>query len=129
MIDTHTAIWYLTEPHNLSIAAENAINNAEANGVIFVSAMTIIEVIYLIDKGKIPIDVLIVLRDALDDAATAFEFVEISRPIADAVESVSRGIVPDLPDRVIAATALHLGLPLVTKDNQIRLLTTIQTIW
>ncbi len=32
-------------------------------------------------------------------------------------------------DRIIAATALYLGLPLVTKDHKIRELSIIQTIW
>jgi predicted nucleic acid-binding protein len=31
--------------------------------------------------------------------------------------------------RIIAATALYLGLPLVTKDHKIRNLDVIQTIW
>jgi len=29
-------------------------------------------------------------------------------------------IVPDMPDRIIAATALHLDLPLVTRDRAIQ---------
>ena len=34
-----------------------------------------------------------------------------------------------MPDRIIAATALSLGLPLVTADTEIRKLTNITTIW
>lgn len=37
-------------------------------------------------------------------------------------------IVPDMPDGLIAATALHLQAPLLTRDNQIRL-ASLQTIW
>jgi predicted nucleic acid-binding protein len=33
-----------------------------------------------------------------------------------------------MPDRIIAATAFHLGLPLVTRDAQIRS-ANITTIW
>ena len=32
--------------------------------------------------------------------------------VASALRSIPRDIVPDMPDRIIAATALHLGLPL-----------------
>ena len=129
MIDTHTTIWYFAEPHNLSTTAEKAIDNAEANGVIYVSAITIVEIIYLIDKGKIPVDVLTLLRDALDDSTTAFRLIEIGREIADEVENIPRSVIPDMPDRIISATALQLGLPLVTKDSKINALITIKTIW
>ncbi len=33
-----------------------------------------------------------------------------------------------MPDRIIAATALHLGLPLVTRDRRLQA-AIIQTIW
>jgi predicted nucleic acid-binding protein len=91
--------------------------------------MTIIELIYLIEKGKIPQDVLDLLRDVLDDTTTAFRLIEISREIADEVENIPRPTVPDMPDRIISATALHLNLPLVTKDHEIQALQNIQTIW
>jgi predicted nucleic acid-binding protein len=36
--------------------------------------------------------------------------------------------VPDLPDRVIAATALHLDVPLISRDHNIKL-PGLKTIW
>ena len=44
----------------------------------------------------------------------------LDRRVADALESVKRTDVPDLPDRIIAATAVALGVPLVTRDGKIR---------
>jgi len=35
-------------------------------------------------------------------------------------QSVSREQIPDLPDRVIAATALLHGVPVLTRDHRIR---------
>ena len=37
-------------------------------------------------------------------------------------------VVPEMPDWIIAATALALGLPLVTRDLRIRS-TSVPTIW
>lgn len=54
----------------MSKPAETAIDKTEANGIIFVWAITIVELIYLTEKGKIPPDVLDLLRDALDDPTT-----------------------------------------------------------
>lgn len=129
VIDTHIAIWYFSDPTQLSLPAESAIDKAEANGIIYVSAITIVELIYLTEKGKIPPDVLDLLRDALDDPTTAFRLIETSREIADEVENISRPTVPEMPDRIIAATALHLNLPLVTKDSKIQALQNIQIVW
>lgn len=49
--------------------------------------------------------------------------------VAQAVKQIPRAVVADMPDRIIAATALSLGLPLVTADTEIRKLTNITTIW
>ena len=42
--------------------------------------------------------------------------------------SLTRITVPDMSDRIIAATALYLNLPLVTADHQIQA-SGIHTIW
>lgn len=129
VIDTHIVIWYFADPMQLSKPAEKAIDEAEQNGLIFVSAITIVELIYLIEKKKIPQDILDLLRTALDDPTTAFRFIEMSREISDEVENIPRLTVPEMPDRIISATALHLNLPLITKDHKIQNLTNINTIW
>ncbi len=129
VVDTHIVVWYFADPTQFSTLAENAIDGAETSGTIFVSSITIVELIYLIEKNKIRRDVLNLLRVALDDSTTAFRLMELSREIADEVENIPRSAVPDMPDRIISATALHLNLPLVTKDDKIRALRSIQTIW
>ena len=45
-----------------------------------------------------------------------------------AVAEISRAAVPDMPDRIIAATARRHGLPLVSRDRKIRACG-IETIW
>jgi predicted nucleic acid-binding protein len=41
---------------------------------------------------------------------------------------VSRDEVPDLPDRIIAATAQFFGVPVLSRDGRIRA-ANIKTIW
>ena len=44
------------------------------------------------------------------------------------MKAIVRQEVPDLPDRVIAATALQLSVPVVSRDGRIRA-SSVQTIW
>ncbi len=37
-------------------------------------------------------------------------------------------VVPELPDRIIAATALYLGLPLISRDRAIQQ-ASIEVVW
>jgi predicted nucleic acid-binding protein len=55
--------------------------------------------------------------------------VPLDRSISLAVRQIDRAIVPEMPDRIIAATALHLNCPLVTRDHKIQAFTGITTIW
>ncbi len=112
-----------------SALAQAALDAAASDGSIFVATITIVELTYLIDKKKIPADVLVALRSALDDSASAIRVVDLSRDISDAIEQIPRAMVPDMPDRIIAATALNLGLPLLTSDSAVRKLKNIETIW
>ena len=68
------------------------------------------------------------LQDALRDADSSMVVMPLDSGIAQAVAGISRATVPDMPDRIIAATAAHLGVPLVTRDRRIQT-AGIKTIW
>ena len=54
--------------------------------------------------------------------------VPLDAEVSDALRKIPAKIVPDMPDRIIAATALHLGLPLVTRDRRLQA-AGLNTIW
>ncbi|MFN7947014.1 MAG: type II toxin-antitoxin system VapC family toxin [Blastocatellia bacterium] len=127
--DTHAAIWYFAKAPELSATARAAINNAvQQNAVIFLPTISIVEMVYLIEKGKLAAATLPRLMQALSDPASSFVPIELTTAIAQTLPQIPRSTVPDMPDRIIAATALHLNLPLVTADHQIQA-SGIQTIW
>ena len=127
--DTHTVIWYIFADERLSATARATIEEAAADGdQIAFSSITLAEIVYLSEKGRIDPATLDRLLTAVDSEETVLIEVPFDRRVAQALRKVERSRVPDLPDRIIAATALHLGLPLISRDRKIQL-ANVDTIW
>jgi PIN domain nuclease of toxin-antitoxin system len=66
--DTHTLIWYIFELPRLSPAALTALEQAVNEGnFIYFSAITIVEISYLIERGRLAGEVLTRVLNAADD--------------------------------------------------------------
>lgn len=129
VIDSNIVIWYFGELSRLTGRAESTVDEAVGNGTVLVPSIVIVELVYLIERDRMPIQVLERLREALDQEPTAFRLVHLTRQIADELANIERTIVADMPDRIVAATALYLGVPLVTSDGNLRRLSNVETIW
>jgi len=129
VLDTHAAIWYVFIRKRLSQDALRFIRRSVDNGTpIYVSAISLVETIYLIERGRIPLEAAQRLAAGLKDPASGLLVAPVDSDVAEAVHRVPRDIVPDMPDRIIAATALRLGLPLISRDLRIQS-AGIKTIW
>ena len=104
----------------LSAVARTTIEDAvrEARDV-HVSAISFVETVYLVERRRLPLNALERLRSALTDPNSGLFIAPVDAGVADALPNIPRDVVPDMPDRIIAATALHLGLPLVTRDRRL----------
>ena len=52
----------------------------------------------------------------------------VDQHVVQAMTQIARTDVPDLPDRIIAATALYLNVPLIRRDRKIQS-SIVTTIW
>jgi PIN domain nuclease of toxin-antitoxin system len=127
--DAHATIWYLFPDPRLGSAASAFIDDTIAKGDhIGVSAITIAEMVYLIEKGRIPATALNELHTATADPGAVLRHVPFDQNVAMKMTEVPRQEVPDLPDRVIGATALFYSVPVLSRDSRI-LSSSIRTIW
>lgn len=129
LADTHAAVWYLEASPRLSAAALAALRGAiQVGDPVYVSAVSLVEIAYLVERRRLAPDTFDRVLQLLQQPGSGFVAVPFDVPMADAMRQMSAAIVPDMPDRMIAATALHLNVPLVTADRRLRSLPQ-PTVW
>ena len=127
--DTHALIWYLEDSPRLGPEGRSAFEACDrGEGVVYVPTICLVEIVYLQEKGRIPTDLKSALDSALQAGNTGLVPFPLTLDIVDALVQVPRAEVPDMPDRIIAATAVHLGALLISRDRKLQL-SNVQTIW
>ncbi len=113
--DTHALLWWIGAPERLSDAARDALDGAAS---ISVSSISFWEVGMLAAKGRIVLDR--PLARWVNDIVASGEVIDaaITAPIGAAAAALGE-LHGDPADRLIAATALSIGAPIVTKDAQL----------
>ena len=129
VLDTHVWLWWISNPENLSSAANQAIDQAITESTIVISSISTWEVALLVDKGrlKLSIDVRDWVRKT--ESLPFVRFVPVDNTISLRSVTLPGQFHSDPADRIITATAITMGLPLITKDEKIIKYPHIQTIW
>lgn len=68
------------------------------------------------------------VKAAITDPEHVFKEAVFTGEIVDAMRQVARADIPDMPDRMIAATAVYFGVPVISRDGRIHA-SNIQTVW
>lgn len=115
LLDTHAVHWWSAEPERISPAAANALLGAEE---LAVSAVSWWELAQLARLRRIV--VMIPIRSWLALVGRDIRTAPLTPAIAEAAAALPPSFPGDYADRIIYATALESGWPLVTKDERLR---------
>ncbi|MFZ0773435.1 MAG: type II toxin-antitoxin system VapC family toxin [Candidatus Sulfotelmatobacter sp.] len=128
LLDTHVVIWIAMDPAKISKNARSALDEArQGDSGIAVSDMTLLELARLSSIGKVHFST--GLGAFLSELELRFIVLPMNNRICVQAFDLPASYPKDPADRIIGATALVEGIPLVTADRQIRNSRALPTIW
>lgn len=127
--DAHALIWYAIGPgRKLGRRARTLFSRAERHeATIHVPSLVLVEIAEAFHRG--------VLRSEGGYSVWSRRLLNAGRfPVADLTGDIvlaaeSLYAVPERGDRLIAATAVHLGCPLITRDPAFTRVAGLEAIW
>jgi len=125
LLDTHALIWAITDPARLSRPASTTISN-QANEIL-VSAASAWEIGTKVRLGKLPAAQ--AFEESLVETIESAGYSQLSIDIATALRAARLpGQHRDPFDRMLAAQALDLDIPIISADRQLDVFG-IRRIW
>ncbi len=117
--DTHAIIWHLVNDRRLSSRARQ----------VFTPSIVVVEAVYLAERQRIDSTTLAQLLALSEESPTNYQVVPLDLEVIQALRTTDRTLVPELPDRIIVATALLHDLQLVTRDSAIATAGIVDVLW
>ena len=126
--DTHALIYWALEPKRLSVKAKREIERALTRGDVACADISLWEIAMLSEHGRIKL--LHGAKSFLDDLILALKLnvMPVNAEIAVLAQTACSGH-GDPADRLIAATAIYLNAPLVTRDEKLTANKQLNTLW
>jgi len=129
VLDTHTWLWWVSNPENLSPPARKIIDSTVENDEILISSISAWEVALLVAKGRLQLTIEVSDWIAKSERLPFVKFIPIDNSIDVKSVSLPKPLHSDPADRIIVATASIVGASLVTKDERILNYPHVETIW
>ena len=127
VLDTHALLWWALDPGQLSARAKDACEQMEREGA-FASAISVWELGVKVKNGKLDLGMPISEFVRRLQVSNVVELVAVDASIwlrTVMLEWDHR----DPADRVIVATALEKGLPLLSKDQNLHAYRGVHCVW
>jgi PIN domain nuclease of toxin-antitoxin system len=127
LLDTHVLVWLAFEPGKLSKRAKGAIRAARREGGLAIAAISLLELAWLAEKGRV--ETTLSIESFVRLCASKMTVLPITPEIAARAVSFPDSYPKDPQDRLIGATALVEGVELVTRDKLIKKSGLVPVIW
>ncbi len=128
--DTHALLWHLSNDATLSATSAALFHRADAGAVeIIIPSIVLVEVVYLCERQRVPEDRIERILAFPYGAHSSYRIAPLDAPVIQALRRIPRDHAPDMPDRIIGATALYLDLPLITRDHKLRDISLLTCVW
>lgn len=119
LLDTHTLVWSVQDSPKLGPQAKRTINQAARESRVAVSAITPWEIALLVSKDRLQLGVEVMQWIHVALAKPGVKLAPLEPEIAVASTRLPFEIHGDPADRILVATARHLGATLVTADGEL----------
>ena len=129
VLDTHAWVWFISNPELLSERAKRYVDAAVEEKAVMISSISVWEVALLIAKKRLILTLELNDWIAKSEMLPFFKFIPVDNSVAIKSVNLPQPLHSDPADRIIIATAISLGAPIVTKDEKILNYSQVQTVW
>jgi len=127
LLDTCAIIWSIGEPERLSDSARSTLTLADTE--VWVSPISCAEIACAADRGRISLDRHWRLWFRHFVEMNQWCLRDIDLDLMEEAYSLPAPFHQDPADRIIVATARHMGCPIITADRKILDYPHVNTIW
>jgi len=129
VLDTHVWVLFVSNPELLSKRAKRSLDTAMEEKGILISSISTWELAVLVAKKRLRLTLDVTDWIAKSEALPFITFIPVDNSVAIKSVNLPQPLHSDPADRIIIATAISMGAPLVTKDKKMLKYPHVQTIW